>query len=382
MDFQYTEEQQLLADSVRRLVEKRYDFESRKKIVASPAGHSAEAWAELAELGLLSLPFAQADGGFGGGAVDLIGTMEAIGEALVVEPFQSTLAPAGRLVARCGSDAQRAAMLPSVIAGTLKLAFAHGERNARYTLSQVETRAARAGDGWVLNGEKSVVLHAPMADRLVVSARSAGAAGDADGISLFVVDPKTAGLAMKTLRTVDNLRAADLTLKDVKLPADALLGQAGDALPAIDEAVDFATVLLCAESLGAMRYANQATLEYLKTRKQFGVPIGSFQALQHRMVDMTISAEQARSITYLACAKVDAAARGGIDSAERRRLVSAAKVKVADAARHVGQEAIQLHGGMGMTQEMKVAHTFKRLTMIAQQFGDAEHHLERFAAAG
>jgi alkylation response protein AidB-like acyl-CoA dehydrogenase len=382
MDFQYTEEQQLLADSVRRLVEKRYDFESRKKIVASPAGHSAEAWAELAELGLLSLPFAQADGGFGGGAVDLIGTMEAIGEALVVEPFQSTLAPAGRLVARCGSDAQRAAMLPSVIAGTLKLAFAHGERNARYTLSQVETRAARAGDGWVLNGEKSVVLHAPMADRLVVSARSAGAAGDADGISLFVVDPKTAGLAMKTLRTVDNLRAADLTLKDVKLPADALLGQAGDALPAIDEAVDFATVLLCAESLGAMRYANQATLEYLKTRKQFGVPIGSFQALQHRMVDMTISAEQARSITYLACAKVDAAARGGIDSAERRRVVSAAKVKVADAARHVGQEAIQLHGGMGMTQEMKVAHTFKRLTMIAQQFGDAEHHLERFAAPG
>ncbi len=382
MDFQYTEEQQLLADSVRRLVEKRYDFESRKKIVASPAGHSAEAWAELAELGLLSLPFAQADGGFGGGAVDLIGTMEAIGEALVVEPFQSTLAPAGRLVARCGSDAQRAALLPSVIAGTLKLAFAHGERNARYTLSQVETRAARAGDGWVLNGEKSVVLHAPMADRLVVSARSAGAAGDASGISLFVVDAKTAGLAMKTLRTVDNLRAADLTLKDVKLPADALLGQAGDALPAIDEAVDFATVLLCAESLGAMRYANQATLEYLKTRKQFGVPIGSFQALQHRMVDMTTSAEQARSITYLACARVDAAARGDIGAAERRRVVSAAKVKVADACRHVGQEAIQLHGGMGMTQEMKVAHTFKRLTMIAQQFGDAEHHLERFAAPG
>ena len=382
MDFQYTEEQQLLADSVRRLVEKRYDFESRKGIVASSSGHSAEAWREMAELGLLSLPFAEADGGFGGGAVDLIATMEAVGEGLVVEPFQSTLAPAGRLAAGCGSDAQRAALLPAVIDGSLKLAFAHGERSSRYTLSQVEARAKKTGDGWVLDGEKAVVLHAPMAHRLVVSARSAGVAGDASGISLFVVDAKAAGLEMKTFRTVDNLRAADLVMTSVKLPSDALLGEAGAALPAIEEAVDFATVLLCAEAVGAMRYANQATLEYLKTRKQFGVPIGSFQALQHRMVDMTISAEQARSITWLACAKVDAWSRGEIDAAERRRVVSAAKVKVADGARHVGQEAIQLHGGMGMTQEMKVAHTFKRLTMIAQQFGDAEHHLERFAAAG
>jgi alkylation response protein AidB-like acyl-CoA dehydrogenase len=380
MDFQYTEEQQLLADSVRRLVEKRYDFESRKAIVASPTGHSAEAWAEIAALGLLSLPFAERDGGFGGGAVDLIATMEAIGEGLVVEPFLSTLAPAGRLVERCGSDAQRAAILPVVIDGSMKLAFAHGERDARYTLSRIETRATRAGDGWVLNGAKALVLHAPMADRLVVSARTAGAPADENGIGLFVLDARTPGLAMHTLRTVDNLRAADLVLKDVKLPAQALLGDAGGALPAIEEAVDFATVLLCAEGVGAMRDANSATLEYLKTRKQFGVPIGSFQALQHRMVDMTISAEQARSITWLACARVDAAARGEIGAAERRRVVSAAKVKVADACRHVGQEAIQLHGGMGMTQEMKVSHTFKRLTMIAQQFGDADHHLERFAS--
>ncbi|OJX04970.1 MAG: hypothetical protein BGO72_06825 [Burkholderiales bacterium 70-64] len=381
MDFQYTEEQQLLADSVARLVEKRYDFESRQRIVASHAGHSDEAWRELAGLGLLSLPFAQDDGGYGGGAVDLIGTMEAIGAGLVVEPFLSTLAPAGRLVACCGSAAQRAALLPAIIDGTLKLAFAHGERGARYTLSRVETRAGKAGEGWVLNGEKVAVLHAPMADRLVVSARTAGVPADEAGIGLFVVDAQAPGLAMRTYRTVDNLRAADLVLKDVKLPAGALLGEAGGALPAIEEAVDFAIVLLCAEAVGAMRYANEATLEYLKTRRQFGVPIGSFQALQHRTVDMTISAEQARSITYLACARVDAAARGEIDAAERRRVVSAAKVKVADAARHVGQEAIQLHGGMGMTQEMKVSHTFKRLAMIAQQFGDAEHHLERFAAA-
>ncbi|MCL4774934.1 MAG: acyl-CoA dehydrogenase family protein [Burkholderiaceae bacterium] len=382
MDFQYSEEQQLLADSVARLVGKRYDFESRRRIVASPAGHSADVWNEMAALGLLSLPFAERDGGFGGGAVDLIATMEAIGEGLVVEPFLSTLAPAGWLVARCGTDAQRATILSSVIDGTTKLAFAHGERGSRYTLAQVEARATRSADGWVLAGEKAVVLHAPLADRLVISARSAGGATDAAGISLFVVDAQAPGLAMKPCRTVDGLRAADLVLDDVKLPADALLGEAGAALPAIDEAVDFATALLCAEGVGAMRDANRATLEYLKTRRQFGVPIGAFQALQHRMVDMTISAEQARSIAWLACAKVDAAARGDVDANERRRVVSAAKVRVADACRHVGQEAIQLHGGMGMTDEMKVSHTFKRLTMIAQQFGDADHHLERFAAAG
>jgi len=233
----------------------------------------------------------------------------------------------------------------------------------------------------VLDGEKRVVLHAPMADRLVVSARSAGASNDAQGISLFLVETGAPGLVMKTFRTVDEQRAADLVLNGVSVPPDALLGEAGGALPAIEEAVDFAIALLCAEAVGAMREANRATLEYLKTRRQFGVPIGSFQALQHRMVDMTISAEQARSISWLACARVDAAARGEIDASERRRIVSAAKVKVADAARHVGQESIQLHGGMGMTQEMKVSHTFRRLTMIALAFGDAEHHLERFAAS-
>lgn len=381
MDFQYSEEQRLLADSVTRLLDRRYTFEARQRIVASPEGHSPDAWRELAGLGVLSLPFEEGDGGYGGGALDLIATMEAIGAALAVEPLLSTLAPAGRLVARCGSARQRGALMPAIVTGASKLAFAHGERDARHALAHVETRAVPAGEGWVLDGEKAVVLHAPMADRLVVSARTAGAPDEAAGIGLFVLDARAPGLAMKTFRTVDNLRAADLVLKDVKLPADALLGEAGGALPAIDEAVDFAIALLCAEAVGAMGHANQATLEYLRTRRQFGVPIGSFQALQHRMVDMIISAEQARSITCLACARVDAAARGEIDATERRRIVSAAKVKVSDAARHVGQEAIQLHGGMGMTQETKVAHAFKRLTMIAQQFGDAEHHLERFASA-
>ncbi len=379
MDFQYTEEQRLLADSAGRLLERSYDFEARRKIITSNDGYSTEVWNHLAALGLLTLPFAAEDGGHGGGAVDLIGPMQAIGAALVVEPFATTLAPAGRLVARAGNAAQRAAMLPEIIDGTMKLAFAHTEAESRYSLSRVHARAERNGQGWLLRGDKRMVLHAPMADRLIVTARTGGAVDDPSGISLFVVDAKATGLTMKTFRTVDNLRAADLSFDGVELAADSLLGDEGAAMPDIEEAVDFAIALCCAEAVGAMCDANEATLAYLKTRKQFGVTIGSFQALQHRMVDMTISAEQARSITYLACARVDGAARGEIDANERARVVCAAKIKVADACHHIGQESIQLHGGMGMTQEMKVSHTFKRLTMLAQQFGDADHHLERFA---
>ncbi|MFA7666418.1 MAG: acyl-CoA dehydrogenase family protein [Burkholderiaceae bacterium] len=380
MDFQYTPEQQQLADAVGRLFEKGCDFEARSRIIGSPAGHSPEVWADMAGMGLLMIPFAEADGGFGGGCLDLVATMEAIGASLVVEPFVSTLL-AGRLIARAGNAAQRAALLPGVIDGSTRLAWAHTERAAHYALAHVEAKAAATGTGWRLDGEKVVVLHAPMADRLVVSARTAGSAASEDGLSLFVVDPKLAGVRLNTWRTVDGLRAADIVFDGVELPGDALLGVAGGAFVGIEEAVDFATVLSCCEAVGAMRYANEATLEYLKTRRQFGVPIGSFQALQHRMVDMRISAEQSRSITLLACSRFDAAARGEIDAGERRRIVSAAKVKVSESCRHVGQEAVQLHGGMGMTQEMKVAHTFKRLTMLAQQFGDVDHHLERFAAA-
>ena len=395
MDFQYSEEQQLLADSIGKLLDKTYDFEARQGIVASAAGYSDEVWRQFADMGLLSLPFAAEDGGFGGGAMDLMAVMEAIGAALVVEPFVSTVGLAGRLLARAGSAAQRQALLPGVIDGSLKLAFAHLDRGARYELARVATRAQRRGNGWVLDGEKEVVLHAPMADKLIVSARSAGDVDDVQGLNLFIVDAKAAGLSVNSYRTIDGLRAADVVLDGVAVDNDALLGgvgaaqagavqtgavQAGAALPLIEEAVDFATVLQCCEAVGAMRSANAATLEYLKTRRQFGVPIGSFQALQHRMVDMTISAEQAPSISTLACARIDAAARGELSEAERKRFVSAAKVKVGEAARHVGQEAIQLHGGMGMTIEMKVAHTFKRLTMIAQQFGDVDHHLARFTA--
>jgi alkylation response protein AidB-like acyl-CoA dehydrogenase len=374
MNFDYSEEQQLLAASVRRFVEKQYDFDTRKKIVASAEGYSSGVWAGLAEIGLLGLPLPVDAGGFGGGGVDLLSVMEAFGEALVVEPYLSTVLGA-RFVARAGTAAQKQSLLVPTIAGQLKMAFAQSETDARYNLAHVATRARKDGSGYVLDGDKCVVLHAPCADQFVVSARTAGGDSDTMGISLFVVDAHAPGLTQTSYRTLDSMPAADLALRGVRVGADALLGQEGEALPLIEEVSDFALALLCAEAVGAIKYANDATLEYLKTRKQFGVPIGAFQVLQHRMVDMVITGEQARSMASLACAKVDSEH----DPAARRRVVSAAKIKIADACRHVSQESVQLHGGMGMTDEMKVSHTFRRLTMIAQQFGDADHHLERFS---
>ena len=360
MKFDYNEEQQLLSDSVRRFVSQDYGFEARRKTVASAGGFSAPVWATIADLGLLGLPFSAEAGGFGGGAVDLMSAMEAFGEALLVEPYLSTVM-AAQFVARAGSPEQKERILPAVIEGKLRMAFAQTERDARYDLSQVNV----AANGSTISGEKLAVMHAPVAHELVVSARSSS------GIGLYLVDAKAPGVAMRAYKTLDEMPAADVTFKSA--PATRI-GE-GDALPLIEEVVDFATALVCAEAVGAMKYANDATLEYIKTRKQFGVPIGAFQALQHRMVDMVISYEQAKSMASFACAKVDSER----DAGERKRIVSAAKVKIADSSRHVSQEAIQLHGGMGMSEELKVSHTFRRLTAIARQFGDADHHLARFA---
>lgn len=366
MNFDYDEEQQLLADSVRRLLAKDYDFAARRRIVASPAGWSEALWRQLAEMGLMGLPIAAEYGGFGGGAVDMLGVMEAAGEALLVEPYAATMV-AARLVERAGSQAQKQAILPAVVEGRLRLAFAHAERGARYDLAHVAARARGAGERWLLAGEKVGVSGAPAAQTLVVSAQT-----DA-GLGLFLVE--TAAAALRPRVTLDGMRSADIVLADV--PAEPL-GPTGAAIAQVEEAADFATALACAEAVGAMKFACETTLEYLKTRKQFGVPIGSFQALQHRMVDMFIACEQARSMACLAASKVD----GAHDARERARAVSAAKVRIADAARHVSQEAVQLHGGMGMSEELKVSHTFRRLTVLAGQWGDAEHHLARFAALG
>jgi alkylation response protein AidB-like acyl-CoA dehydrogenase len=372
MNFEYSDEQQQLADSLRKYLAQNYGFEQRKAILQSAGGSSAQAWAAFAEMGLTAIALPEADGGFGGGAVELMPVMEACGAALVVEPLLDHVALGARLAARAGSDAQRAALLPGAIDGSGMLALAYLEPGQRYELVPQTTTARAEGGGWVLDGAKGVVVGAPLAARLLVSAHTG------DGVSLFVVDPRAAGVTLNPYRTVDGQRAADLRFAGVRLGADALLGAAGEALPLLDEAVDFATALQCADAVGAMQFANETTLEYLKTRKQFGVPIASFQVLQHRMVEMFIQTEQARSMAILAASKVDA----GLPAAQRQRAVSGAKIRIADAARHVSQEAVQLHGGMGMTEELKISHTFRRLTTIGQRFGDVDHHLQRYAGLG
>ncbi|HTM61674.1 MAG TPA: acyl-CoA dehydrogenase [Burkholderiales bacterium] len=344
MNFDYNEEQQLLADSVRRYLAKSYDFESRKKIVAG-LGWSKEAWAQFAEMGLMGLPVSTEHGGFGGGAVDLMGVMEAFGEALVVEPYLPLVL------------AVRLHELPGVVEGKTKLALAHNEKGARFSIDAVKTRASKKGAGWVLDGEKAAVIGAPIADHLVVSAR------DDSGIALFLVD--IGKVSLQAYRTMDERLAADVMLRGAE--AQRIEGGRKE----LEEVIDVGTALVCAEAVGAMKFTCDTTLEYLKTRKQFGVTIGTFQALQHRMVEMFISLEQARSMACLACSKADA---GGDP-----RAISAAKIKVADAARHVSQEAVQLHGGMGMTEELKISHAFRRLTVLAREFGDADHHLARFS---
>jgi alkylation response protein AidB-like acyl-CoA dehydrogenase len=341
---------------VRRYLAKGYDFEARKKIVAGQ-GWSPEAWAQLAQMGLTGLPVSAEHGGFGGGAVDLMGVMEAFGEALVVEPYLP-LVLAARLIERCASSAQKEALLPGVVEGRTKLALAHTEKGARFAPDAVRTAASRKGAGWSIDGEKSAVIGAPSAERLVVSARKDGALG------LFLVEIGKVNL--QAYRTMDECLAADIVLRGAD--AEPLDG----GLAALEETLDFGAALVCAEAVGTMKFACDTTLEYLKTRKQFGVPIGTFQALQHRVVDMFISVEQARSMACLAASKADA---GGDP-----RSISAAKIKIADAARHVSQEAVQLHGGMGMSEELKVSHAFRRLTVQAREFGDADHHLARFAA--
>ncbi|MGH7072691.1 MAG: acyl-CoA dehydrogenase family protein [Stellaceae bacterium] len=373
MDFDYSEEQRLLDDTVGRLVRDEYDFAARKKYQAEPQGYSAAIWAKLAELGLLALPFAEEDGGIGGGGIETMIVMQAFGRGLVLEPYLSTVILSGGLVSLAGSAAQKAAILPRIAAGELKLAFAQAERRSRFDLAHIETTAKKSGQGFVLDGHKTMVLHGGAADRLIVSARTAGGKADADGISLFLVDRDADGVTIHDYPTVDGLRAADIQFTNVGVGADALLGREAGALPVMTAIVDHAVAALSAEAVGIMETLNAMTLDYLKTRKQFGVAIGSFQALQHRMVDNVIAAEQAKSLTIFAAMSVD-----GEDAAARARAVSAAKIQVGQSGRLVGQQSIQLHGGIGMTDEYAAGHYFKRLSAIEHTFGNTDYHLDRF----
>ena len=376
MDFIFSDEQQQLRDSLQKYIAKEYGFEARRAIIASRQGYSEKVWAQFADMGLLGVAYSEAHGGFGGTAVDTMLVMTELGRGIVVEPYFSTVVLGGGLVDLAGSEAQKQAVLPKVAEGKLLLAAALGEPNSRFELNCVATTAKRGGAGYVLDGHKAVVLHGESANQLVVSARTAGGMRDAKGISLFLVDAKTAGVQVLGYRTIDGLRAAEIKFVNVKLGADSLLGEADAALPVLERAADFAVSALCAEAVGAMEALNAATFEYLKTRQQFGRAIGSFQALQHRAVDMFIHCEQSRSMAYLASVKVQSQ-----DAKERKRTVSAAKIQIGRSGRSISQEAIQLHGGMGVSNELAAGHYAKRLTMINATLGDVDHHAERFASA-
>jgi alkylation response protein AidB-like acyl-CoA dehydrogenase len=345
------------------------------KIVRSEDGMSREIWQQFAELGLLAAPFSEDLGGLDGGPIETMVIMEELGRGLVVEPYLPTVVLCGGILNRHASKDQQETHLPSLIAGESIWALAFSEPQSRFNLADIVTSAKAEGDGYVLNGAKAVVLGGPWADKLIVSARVSGDQRERDGVSLFIVDKSANGVSTQDYPTVDGGRASEITFENVAVGADALIGEAGNGLDILEEAIDFGIGALSAEAIGHMKQLNDATAEYCKTRKQFGVAIGSFQVLQHRMVDMFMEYEQSVSMTYMVNMKLSE------DASARAKAASGAKVQIGKSGRFVGQQAVQLHGGMGMTEELNVGHYFKRLTMIDTQFGNVDHHLKRFAAA-
>ncbi len=374
MDFDLSDEQRLLKDSVDRMISDRYGFEARKGYRAAPEGWSREIWTQFAELGLLGLPFTEAQGGFGGGPVDTAMVMEACGRALVVEPYFATIVACGALLRHTASDAQLEALVPGIAAGERVLAYAQIERQSRHSLNDIMTRAERDGDGWRITGDKSLVLHGDSADTLLVTARTAGEHRERHGIGLFLVRADAPGVTRRGYPTQDGMRAAEINL--VNAPGEPL-GDPAEALPILEQANDEMLAALCAEAVGVMDAMHAMTLDYMKTRKQFGRAIGENQALQHRAVDMYVSLEQARSMALYATMMASEA-----DPLERQRAMHAAKVQIGRSGRHIGQEAVQLHGGIGVTMEYAVGHHFKRMTMIERGFGDTDSHLAALARLG
>lgn len=377
MDFDFSEEQRLLKDGLERLMRDNYSFDDRRKYRTEKRGFSEAMWSRYAELGLLALPFAPEHGGLGGCAVETMIVMEAFGKALILEPYFATVVLAGGIVRHGASEAQSAELIPAIAGGRLKLAFAYAEPQSRYDLSNVETRATKDVDGWVLNGVKSLVLHGEEADKIVVSARTAGDNCDRDGIGLFLVDGKARGVVRRGYPTQDSLRAAEIRLENVPIRECDVIGDPAGAFPLISRVADEAIASLCAEAVGCLEEMHAITLAYLKTRTQFGRAIGSFQVLQHRAVDMLVELEQSRSMAMYATIMASEA-----DANTREAAISAAKAQIGQSARLIGQHSIQLHGGIGMTMEYSIGHYYKHLTMTDTLFGDAYHHLERLAGCG
>jgi pimeloyl-CoA dehydrogenase small subunit len=378
MDFELSAEQELLRDNIARLMKDRYGFEARRTYQASPHGWSDALWRDYAEMGLLGAPFAEADGGFGGGPVETMIVMEQFGRALALEPYLQTVVLCGALIKHGASEVQRAELIGAIAAGELKLSFAHMEKQSGYDLNDVALSAVKdGGGGFVLNGEKTLVGQGDSADKLIVSARVKGARRDRDGVGLFLVDANAEGVTRRGYPTQDGQRAAEISYADVRVAPHDALGPPDGALPIIERAIDETIAALAAEAVGAMSEALTMTVEYLKTRKQFGVTIGSFQALQHRASDMVVALEQARSMMYLA-----AMMAGEDDAAERGKTMSAVKAQIGRSAKFIGQQAVQMHGGIAMTYEYKVGHLFKRLTMIGATYGDADVHVRHLADRG
>jgi pimeloyl-CoA dehydrogenase small subunit len=374
MDFDLSEEQQIIKGAIERLVEDHYgDFERRKAYQKEPGGRSASVWGDFAGMGLTGLPFEEAMGGAGGGPVETMIVMEAIGRGLCLEPFLSSVVLSGAALKLAASEAQKESLIAPMIRGDFTMSLAYTERQSRFDLFDVATTARPSGSGFVINGQKSVVLNGDSAAKFIVSARTSGERRDRSGITLFVVDAKAPGVEVHGYEAQDGQRVAELTLNDVSVPADAVLGEVDKGLAVLEAAVDQGIAAVTAEAVGAMEALHQLTVEYLKTRNQFGVPIGKFQVLQHDAVDMMVALEQARSMAMFAAMSVSAPPE------ERSQAMSAAKVQVSRSARQIGQLAIQLHGGIGMTMEYKGGHYFKKLTLIEMLFGDAEYHLARLA---
>ncbi|WP_043339701.1 acyl-CoA dehydrogenase family protein [Belnapia moabensis] len=375
MDFDLTEEQRLLQDSVARLLGDKYGFEQRKAYMKSADGWSREVWSQYAELGLLGLPFGEDEGGFGGGPVETLIVAEQIGRYITLEPWMSTVVIGGGFLRHGASQELRNELVPQVASGEMLLAFAQVERQSRYDLFDVATTAKKDGDGWVINGRKGYVVHGDSADRLIVTARTAGGQRDHKGIGVFLVDAKGPGVERRGYRTVDGQRAAEVEFSGAR--AVAVLGNPEDGLPLVDQVVDECIAALAGEAVGAMQAAHDMTIDYMKTRQQFGRPIGSFQALQHRAADMLVALEQSRSMSYFAA--MSAAER---NPAERRKAMAAVKVQIGRSARFVGQQSIQLHGGIAMTIEYAAGHYFKRLTVNDAMFGDADHYVRYLSETG
>jgi pimeloyl-CoA dehydrogenase small subunit len=372
MDFELSDEQRLLSDNVARLMKERYSFESRKAYQADPLGFSEGLWRQYAELGLLGAPFSEADGGYGGGAVETMLVEEAFGRALALEPYFATVVLSGAILRHGARREQREALIPAIAAGELRLSLAHAERSSGWDLFDVAASAHKDGASYLLNGEKGLVLHGDSAQKLIVLARTAGGRREREGLGLFLVDAPSKGVARRGYPTQDGMRAAEVTLTDVRVSADDAIGDLEGAGEIVERAIEDAIAALCAEAVGAMSQAMEITTDYLKTRKQFGVAIGSFQALQHRASDMVVALEQARSMMMFATMST-----GEADARARAKAMSAAKAQIGRSAKFIGQQATQLHGGIAMTYEYKLGHLFKRMTMIDMSYGDGDFHLKR-----